>query len=69
MIIDSNNNKIENINLYPVSKPYPALFVVSNDIVKNNEYINKRSKLIDKIIEDSLSDGVICTYTYFEANK
>ncbi len=68
-ITNSDNNKIENINLYPISKTYPALFIISNDIVKNDEYINKRSELINNIITDSLSDGVIYTYTKYEINN
>ncbi len=50
---------------YSVSHPYPALFITSSNLVKNNTYDSKLNTAISEINTNILNEGVIYTIPDF----
>ena len=64
-ILDDDNNKV---SLYNVSKPYPALLFISDEMVKPETYTNVINETINNINSTVLNDGVIYTIPRFVKN-
>lgn len=58
-----------NLTAHDVSQPYPALFIISSDLNKNETYEGELNKAIGSINTTVLNDGIIYTIPRFEQVK